>query len=91
MEQYLIDLVSEPEKLSTLHDRVDQQIRAQMLRLSEVGADCIMLAEDWGTQLDLLISPRLWRKEFKPRFHALNNYAHSLGLKVFMHSCGKIP
>ncbi len=62
MEQYLMDLVTEPEKLSELHDRVDEQIRVQMLRLAEIGADCIMLAEDWGTQLDLLISPRLWRK-----------------------------
>jgi hypothetical protein len=90
MEQYLMDLVSEPEAISRLHDRVDEQIRAQMLRLAQAGASCIMLAEDWGTQLDLLISPRLWRKEFKPRFQALNDYAHSLGLKVFMHSCGKM-
>jgi hypothetical protein len=90
MEQYLIDLISDPERLSLLHDRVDEQIYAQMTRLSEAGADCIMLAEDWGTQLDLLISPRLWRKEFKPRFQALNDYAHHLGLKVFMHSCGKM-
>ncbi len=90
MEQYLMDLVSEPQAIRLLHDRVDEQIRLQMLRLSEAGADCIMLAEDWGTQLDLLISPRLWRQEFKPRFQALNDYAHSLGLKVFMHSCGKM-
>jgi hypothetical protein len=90
MEQYLMDLVSEPEAIGRLHDRVDEQIRCQMLRLAEAGASCIMLAEDWGTQLDLLISPRLWRKEFKPRFLALNVYAHSLGLKVFMHSCGKM-
>jgi hypothetical protein len=90
LEQYLVDLVSEPAALRILHDRVDEQIRAQMLRLAEAGADCIMLAEDWGTQLNLMIHPRLWRQEFKPRFQALNAYAHSLGLKVFMHSCGKM-
>jgi uroporphyrinogen decarboxylase len=90
MEQYLMDLLLERDKLRILHDRIDEKIRNQILRLHECGADAIMLAEDWGTQLDLIINPKLWREEFKPRFKSLNDYAHNLGLKVFMHSCGKM-
>ena len=90
MEQYLMDLVLDRERISILHDRVDEQIEAQMVGMREAGADSVMIAEDWGTQLDLLISPRLWREEYKPRFAALCAYAHSLDLKVFMHSCGKM-
>lgn len=90
MEQYLMDLVSEPEAIHRLNDRVDEQIRWQITRLAQAGADCVMIAEDWGTQLDLLISPKLWRQEFKPRFFDLVGYTHELGLKFFMHSCGKM-
>jgi hypothetical protein len=90
LEQYLMDLLLERDKVRILHDRIDEQIEVQMKRLREAGADCIMFAEDWGTQTRTLVSPKLWREEFKPRFTALCSYAHSLDLKVFMHSCGKI-
>ena len=90
MEQYLIDLVSERDKIAILHDRIDEQIKAQMKGMREAGADSIMIAEDWGTQSQLLIHPRLWREEYKPRFAELCTYGHAQGLKVFMHSCGKM-
>ncbi len=90
MDQYLMDLLLEPDKISILHDRIDEQIKVQMQRLKEVGADSVMIAEDWGTQTQLLINPELWRKEFKPRFADLCSYAHEMGLKMFMHSCGKM-
>jgi uroporphyrinogen decarboxylase len=90
MEQYLMDLVSEPETIHHLHNRIDETIRTQIDQMAAVGADCVMIAEDWGTQLDLLINPLLWRKEYKPRFFNLCAYAHGLGLKFLMHSCGKM-
>jgi uroporphyrinogen decarboxylase len=90
MEQYLMDILLEPEKIARLHDRIDEVIKAQVRRLAEAGADSIMIAEDWGTQTQLLISPRLWRQEFKPRFARLCAYIHSLGMSLFMHSCGKM-
>jgi uroporphyrinogen decarboxylase len=90
LDQYLMDLLLEPEKIHILHDRVDEQIMLQMQRMKEAGADSVIIAEDWGTQTQTLISPQLWREEFKPRFRALCGYAHSLGLKMFMHSCGQV-
>lgn len=90
LDRYLMDLLLAPDQICVLHDRVDEQIKFQMRGMKEVGADSVMIAEDWGTQTRTLISPDLWRAEFKPRFVMLCNYAHSLGLKVFMHSCGQI-
>jgi uroporphyrinogen decarboxylase len=89
-DQYLMDLVSEPERISLLHDRIDEQIGWQIRRLSEAGADSIMFWEDWGTQERTFISPRVWRREFKPRFRSLCALAHSFKLSVIMHSCGKL-
>ena len=90
MEQYLMDLILERERIRVLHDRIDEQIKVQMARMREAGADSIIIAEDWGTQTQTLINPKLWREEFKPRFVELCSCAHSLGLKMFMHSCGKM-
>ncbi len=90
MEQYLMDLLLEREKIEILHDRIDEQIKIQMKHMSEVDADCVMIAEDWGTQTQTLVSPKLWREIFKPRFADLCSYAHSVGLQMFMHSCGKL-
>lgn len=90
MEQYLVDLLLDRERIAILHDRIDDQIEAQMAGMRQAGADSIMIAEDWGTQLAMLISPDLWREEFKPRFARLCASAHALGLKAFMHSCGRM-
>lgn len=90
MEQYLMDILEERSKIARLHDRIDEQVENQIRRFKEVGADSIMIAEDWGTQTHLLISPRLWRSEFKPRFARQVDLIHSLGMKFFMHSCGKM-
>ena len=54
------------------------------------GVDAVMFWEDWGTQQQTLVSPKVWKEEFFPRFKKLCGIAHDLGIKVFMHSCGKI-
>jgi hypothetical protein len=90
MEQYLSDLLLDQKRIAILHDRIDEQIEAQMMGMRDAGADSVMIAEDWGTQRAMLISPALWREEFKPRFARLCDAAHSLDLTVFMHSCGRM-
>ncbi len=90
LEQYLVDLLAEPEIMHGLHDRIDRMLEDMIRNYAAAGVDSVMLAEDWGTQNQTLISPALWREEFFPRFRKLCGLAHSLGVKVFMHSCGQI-
>lgn len=90
LDQYLMDLVTEPEAIEILHDRVDECIAAQIRGLASAGARAIMFGEDWGTQQALMISPAMWREKFKPRFARFCRLAHELGMRLFMHSCGKI-
>lgn len=89
LEQYLMDLALQPDQVHELHDRIDAMLEDMIRNYAAAGADCVMPYEDWGTQTQTLISPALWRKEFFPRFEKLCSLAHSLGLKVFMHSCGQ--
>lgn len=90
LDQYLMDLLLEPEVMHALHDRIDEMLEDMIRNYAAVGVDAIMLHEDWGAQNQTLISPSLWREEFFPRFQKLCGLAHELGIKVFMHSCGKI-
>ncbi|MBN1518409.1 hypothetical protein JXA32_17740 [Candidatus Sumerlaeota bacterium] len=90
LDQYLMDLFLEPDRMHELHDRIDVMLEHMIRNYAAQGCDCVMLLEDWGTQTQLLISPDMWRQEFFPRFVKLCGIAHELNLKVFMHSCGMI-
>ncbi len=90
LETYLVDLLTERDRLHSLHDQIDALLADTIRNYAAAGADSVMFPEDWGTQNGMLVSPDLWREEFFPRFTHLCNVAHEEGLMVFMHSCGKI-
>lgn len=90
LDQYLMDLVLETDRMHALHDRIDAMLADMIRNYAAAGADGVMYPEDWGTQNQTLISPAMWRDEFFPRFQKLCGLAHTLGIKVFMHSCGQI-
>lgn len=90
LDQYLMDLVLEADRMHALHDRIDVMVEDMIRNYAAAGVDGVMFCEDWGTQNQTLISPEMWREEFFPRFQKLCGIAHDLDLKVFMHSCGKI-
>jgi uroporphyrinogen decarboxylase len=90
LDQYLMDLVLEAENMHKLHDRIDVLVEDMIRNYAAAGVDGVMFYEDWGTQTQTLISPEMWHTEFFPRFQKLCGIAHDLGVKVFMHSCGKI-
>ena len=90
LDQYMMDLILEADRMHELHDRIDVMLEQMIRNFAAAGVDSIFFGEDWGTQNQMLISPTLWREEFFPRFEKLCGMAHDLGLKVFMHSCGKI-
>ena len=78
------------EKIHKLHDRIDELLIDMIRNYAIAGVDSIMFPEDWGTQTQTLINPKLWYEEFFPRFQRLCGIAHEFGIKVFMHSCGAI-
>jgi uroporphyrinogen-III decarboxylase len=49
-----------------------------------------MFMDDWGAQRALLISPKMWRRIFKPLYKDYIDLAHSHGKAIFMHSDGYI-
>jgi uroporphyrinogen decarboxylase len=89
LDQFLMDLLLEQERISVLLKRIEDLLAETMVQYAAAGADGVMFPEDWGTQKGLMINPELWRQVFKPGFTRLCSVAHEHGLKVLMHSCGK--
>ncbi len=50
--------------------------------------DIIRADEDVGGQLNMLISPALWRRWYKPLWAELFSLCHENGARVWLHSCG---
>lgn len=90
LEEYLADILLEPDNVKKLLLRVEDLLAETIVQYARAGVDAIMFVEDWGTQLSLMIKPQTWREMFKPGFVRLCRVAHEQGIKVFMHSCGKI-
>lgn len=90
LDNFLIDVLTEPDKCERLLGMVEEQMSCALVRLADAGADGVMFAEDWGTQDRLLVSPAVWERMFRPGFERLCRTAHEHGLLVIMHSCGYI-
>ncbi|MFO7870423.1 MAG: uroporphyrinogen decarboxylase family protein [Kiritimatiellia bacterium] len=90
LDQYLMDIMLERERMHELHDRIDAMLEDMIRNYGAAGAHSVMFPEDWGTQSQTLIRPEIWREEFFPRFEKLCGIAHECGLRVMMHSCGNI-
>jgi uroporphyrinogen decarboxylase len=52
--------------------------------------DGLFITDDWGTQLSLMISPRMWRQFFAARYRRLCEEAHHYGMQIIFHSCGNV-
>lgn len=88
--QGLTDLIIYPEYVERLLDMMEQHYTDFIEMCGKYGAHGIEFPDDLGTQTDLLISPKLFQKFFKPRYARMADKAHQLGMHFIVHSCGNI-
>ncbi len=92
-ENTLADLLLERERVEMLADRIvafDLGIIRNISRRFPGQIHGFGFTDDWGTQQNLFIKPRLWDEFFKPRYERIFDAAHQAGWHVWMHSCGKV-
>lgn len=92
-EQFLTDLVMNPEIADAICRHVGEYGRQVALRILDVARgkiDIIGSGGDVGGQGGMIISPALWRKRIKPHSARLITPFKEMGLKTFYHSCGSI-
>lgn len=89
-DKALIALVDEPELVSAALDRiVDWQIEVGV-QFTALGVDAVRISDDYGSQDNLLMSPKIWRKLIRPRLARLAGFYHKAGIPVALHSCGNL-
>ena len=93
LENYFIKMYDEPELVEAMTERiVDFYVEANDKFLSGIGdrADVVFFGNDLGTQLDLFMSPELFRKFILPSLKRLIDITKKYNKKAMMHSCGAI-
>lgn len=93
MEEYFIKMHTHPAVVEAATDKIlNFYLDANRLFFEAAkGQEGIFFfGNDFGSQLDLLISPEDFRRFVLPGFKKLINLAHSFGRKTLLHSCGSI-
>ena len=67
MEDLMSDMMQVPEIATALLDRITELRIFQARTFAESGVDVLALGDDISMQTGMLMSPRMWRKWFKPR------------------------
>ena len=93
MENYFINMYEAPELVEAATERlVDWYVESNEKFFAGLGdrADVMFFGNDFGTQLDLFMSPKMFRKFVLPGFKRIIAVAKKYNKKVLLHSCGSI-
>ena len=90
MENLFMDMYEDPEIVERLVDISVEHNIAMALRGIELGADFILLGDDYGASTSLLISPAQFREFFLPGFNKVVLAVKDAGAFCFKHCCGNI-
>jgi uroporphyrinogen decarboxylase len=73
-----------------IRDRVAEYNVGLTHELLKLDPDGVYFSDDWGTQIAMMISPKLWRELFLPAYRRQFEPPKAAGKHVFMHSDGVI-
>lgn len=92
MENYLMDMLAEPEWAEAIADKVTESLIKRVEVNASIGVDVFCYADDLGTQTAAQISPKLWRELIKPRWAKVFEAIRKANPNafIFMHSCGYV-
>lgn len=90
MENFLIDMVTEPAFADELLDSITEY----NLKIIDIALECDIdgfhFGDDWGQQKGLIMGPDYWRRFIKPRMARMYEKVKSKNKIVSQHSCGDI-
>lgn len=92
LEQMMVDMATDPDLANHLLDIPYRYHLTAAKKLVELGVDMIWTGDDVGSQRGMLISPKMWRKYFKPRMANFIAELKALNpdVKVAYHSDGDV-
>lgn len=93
MEYYMVKMYTHPEVVEAVTERVCRfYLEANERFFIAAGGlvDGFFFGNDFGTQLDLLLSPEFFDRFVLPWFVRFTEQGHRHGFQVILHSCGSI-
>ena len=92
LEQMMLDMVMDPDLANHLLDTPYHYHLAAAKKLVEMGVDMIWTGDDVGSQHQMMISPRMWRKYFKSRMATFISELKAINpdVKIAYHSDGNV-
>lgn len=91
IENFLADMAGAPGFTRKLLNKIiDKNLVMLENFLAVPEIDGVLLGSDWGSQLDLLMSPQVWDDMIRPGEQREYDLIHSYGKHVWVHSCGNV-
>jgi hypothetical protein len=81
-------LAEQPDLMTGWFDRYADWLCGLVDNCQAAGVDIITLSDDWGSNQNMLFSPRMWRRMIRPYSERVVHYALEKGLFVNLHSDG---
>ncbi len=89
-ENLFVELADASKYLDLLREILHEFFLKELALWGKTEVDGILFMDDWGSQQNLLISPKMWRNIFKPLYKEYCEFIHSIHKYVFFHSDGNI-
>ncbi|MHB1460915.1 MAG: uroporphyrinogen decarboxylase family protein [Armatimonadota bacterium] len=93
MENYFVKMHTNPDVVDAVTRKVCDFYYDANVRFFDVAGDevdAFFFGNDFGTQLDTLISPKCFDRFIMPDIKRLIDLGHSRGYQVMSHSCGAV-
>jgi uroporphyrinogen decarboxylase len=90
IENCWANLGLEPDLMTAWFDRYADWLGDLVDSCIDAGVDIITLSDDWGSNNNMLFSPRMWRRMIAPYAARVVKRAHDRGVPVNLHSDGYI-
>lgn len=93
LDTLMMDMMAEPEMANYILDKpflfYHEYFRRMFVEAGDL-IDVFALADDFGTQSTMLISPELFEEYVAPRLKKMADLAHSFDIKLLLHCDGNI-
>jgi uroporphyrinogen decarboxylase len=92
MEQFLTDMVAQPEWAESILERIGRQAWVKATAFARAGVDMIRCGDDVASQQAMMFAPDLWRRMLHARWTRIWSEVKRINPKVqiFYHSDGNI-
>ena len=90
IENCWANLSPETELVTSWFDRYSDRLCGVADSCIDAGVDIIQISDDWGSNQNMLFSPRMWRRMMRPYTEKVIKQVRGRGVPVNVHSDGYI-